>query len=337
MVTADGGIAQRLMRPLAALGLVIAFGTAGYHFLERMSVTDSLYMAVITVTTVGFREVRDLDPPGRVFTIVLILFGVGAFMYTATAVANYVIAGELRGFMGQRRMEKQIERLHDHYIVCGYGRMGRRVAAEFRRESKPLVVVDLDAANIDLAMTNGYLALLGDAGDDTVLKRAGVERARGLVAGMADDAVNLMVVLSARALNDNLFIIARANKDATESKLITAGANRVLLPYGLAGRRIAQMALRPNVVEFLEVVMHDEELELWMEEMVVAIESRLDGCAIGASAIRQVTGVNVVALRQRTGKLIAAPTPDTVLSAGDILVVVGTREQLARLAGMSRT
>ncbi len=326
---------RRLAPPLTMLAGVILFGTVGYVYLERMAPLDALYMAVITITTVGFREVKPLDPAGKVFTTVLILVGVGSFTYFATTIANYFIAGEIKGLLELRKMRAQIKDLQDHFVVCGYGRMGQQVAREFRRENRPLVIVDSDEQAVHAATREGYLAICGDAEDDAVLKSAGVERARGLVAVLDSDAGNLMVTLSARNLNDKLFIVTRSNNEANISKFVAAGADRVLFPHGLGGRRIAQMAIRPHVTEFLELVMHDEDLELWLEELTVAIGSRLDGCAIGDAHIRRETGANIVALRQRTGKLLTAPGPKTVLQAGDILVALGTRQALEALRQMT--
>ena len=335
MADAESGIAQRFTKPLVIFAAVVVFGALGYSMLEDMTFLEALYMAVITVTTVGYGEVRPLHHEGQVFTIILVLVGVGAFTYFATTVANYLIAGEIKGFLTRRKMEQRIRQLSDHFVICGYGRMGQQVAREFKRENQPLVVVEDAEDVVAQAIQAGHLALQGDAQNDEVLRSAGVERARGLVAVLDTDAANLMVTLSARGLSDKLFIVARTNSEMSQSKLIAAGADRVLFPHGLGGRRIAQMALRPNVVEFLEVVMHDEELELWLEEMTVGIESRLDGCAIGGANIRGSTGANVVALRQRTGKLLVAPTPETQTQAGDILVALGTRAQLAALRDLT--
>jgi voltage-gated potassium channel len=335
VIVERGGFGRRLAKPMLALALVICIGGVGYSLLESdWSLLDSLYMSVITVTTVGLREVRTLDAPGRIFTIFLIIFGVGAFTYFATSMANYLIAGELKGYLGQRKMRNKIEQLANHFIICGYGRMGIEVARDFKRERQPIVIVDQSEESVARAAAKGYLALLGDAGDDNVLRQAGIERARGLITVIDDDATNVLVVLTARGLSEKLFIVARANAETTESKLIMAGANRVLWPYGLGGRRMAQMAIRPNVVEFLELVMHDEELELCLEELPIAIESRLDGVAIGPARLREATGANIVAIRQRTGKLLVSPSPDTTLQAGDIVVALGTRAQLNRLQEM---
>lgn len=330
---------RQLRRALALFLIVIVVGAAGYYLIEYprgWSLLDAIYMAVITVSTVGFTEVHEPGDAGRVFTIILILVGVGSFAYLATSVANYLIAGELQGLWSQRRMDKRVAELKDHFIVCAFGRMGSQVADEFKRQRQPLVVIEPGEEASQRASAAGHLIVLGDAGDDNVLRRAGVERARGVVTCLDSDAGNLMVVLSARALNAKLFIVARTNDHHTTSKLMAAGANRVLWPYGLSGRRMAQMALRPNVVEFLEFVMHDEELELWLEEVTIALGSPLEGTAIGLAEVRGKTGAMLVAIRQRTGKMIVAPQPETVLSAGDIAVALGTREQLQRLRAMAQ-
>ncbi len=332
----ERGPIRRLLAPLTLLVAVIAAGSLGYMYLEDLGPIEAVYMSVITVTTVGFREVHPLGPTGQLFTVGLILFGVGAFTYFATSVANYFIAGEIRGLLEQRKMRKEIDQLSDHFIVCGYGRMGQQVAREFQREHRPLVVIDSSESAYHLAVEHGLLAIQGDAEDDEVLKSAGVERARGLVAVLEHDASNLLVTLSARAMNPEIFIGVRTQEEANTSKFYAAGANRVLFPHGLGGRRIAQMAIRPHVTEFLELVMHDEELALWLEELKVAIGSRLDGCAIGEAHIRRQTGANIVALRRRTGELLTTLDASTRLQAGDIIVALGTRKALEALHTLTR-
>jgi voltage-gated potassium channel len=335
MLKPEESFFHRIVKPTLMFFGVLCLGTIGYSVLERLPFLDALFMTVITVTTVGYREVHDLSDPGRIFTIFLIFFGVSAATYFATTVANYLIAGEIKGFLDRRRMQKQIEQLTDHFIVCGYGRMGEQVVREIRREDKPLVIVEKLEAAVDRAAAAGHLVLQGDAEDDNILKVAGVQRAKALVAVLDEDADNLMVIVSARALNEKLYIIARTNREINSHKMIAAGAHRVLFPHALGGRRMAQMAMRPTVAEFLEVVMHDEELELWLEELTIAIGAKLDGLTIGEANIRSLTGANVVALRQRTGKLLAAPTPSTRLQAGDIMVVLGMRSQLNALREMT--
>lgn len=328
---------QLLLPPLSAFVAVTLIGTIGFYVLEgsnrgsRWTLVDALYQAVITVTTVGLTEAHELDQRGRLFTSVLAVFGVAVFTFLATSIAQYLITGELQGIWARRRMDQKIAQLKGHFIICGFGRMGWQVAADLQREKHPVVVIDKAPESLQQAVDIGCLVIDGNAGDDNALLHAGIERARCLLAVIDDDATNVMVTLSARALNEKLFIIARSNIEATEPKLIAAGANRVLSPYGISGRRMAQMALRPNVVEFLEVVTHDRELELWLEEITVALGAVLDGREIGASAIRGRTGANIVAIRTRADKMLVSPPADTRVQAGDILIALGTRAHLTEL------
>lgn len=333
---ASAGIERRILILALLYTALLAFGTSGYELIEGWSFLDSLYMTVITITTVGFNEVHTLSDRGRAFTIVMVVMGVGGFTYALTTVADYLVAGQLGVLLNTRRMKQQIEKLNDHTIVCGFGRVGFQVAGELRRANKPFLIIEEEERAFERAVEADYLAIRGNATNDDVLRSAGIERAKGLLATLGTDAANLMLVLSARALNPNLFIMARANYEATETKLITAGANRVTSPYSISGRRMAQTVLRPNVVDFLDVVMHDEELELWMEDVTVSKTSALHGSAIAKAAIREKTGAYILGLRRGSERFHIAPSPDTVLNADDILVALGTREQLARLLTLTR-
>jgi len=313
-------------------GLITILGGVGYWIIEGWSWLDAFYMAIITVTTVGFGEIYPLSPVGRVFTAVLIVLGVASITYAFSALTNYVIAGELGGILERRRMARQVNSLRDHYIVCGFGRVGHQVCNELKREGQPLVVVDADLPSAEQASSQGYPVVIGDAGDDQVLEEAGIERARGLVAVVDSDASNILVVLSARALNPDLYIVARANLEDTEAKLLRAGADRVISPYSLGGRRIALMLVRPDVVDFLDVVMHDESLELLLEDLTVGHDCVLDQCSIGEARIRKVTGANILGLKREKGKIVISPEASTVLYPGDVLIALGTRQQLEALA-----
>lgn len=325
---------KRVAEAAVLVLLVILIGTGGFLILQpelRAAPVDALYMSVITVTTIGFRELGTPTVASKCFTMVLAILGVGAFLYLITVLTNFVVAGELAKTRSKRRMQQQIAALERHFIVCGYGRTGSQVARELARERRPLVVIDLEERPLERARSDGHFVLQGDAGDDSVLRNAGVLRAQGLISTLDDDAGNLMVVLSARNLNPRLSIVTRANREVSESKLVLAGANRVISPYGITGRRLAQLALRPSVVEFFEFVMHDREVELWMEEATVAIGSSLDGKTLAETDVRQRLSVNVVAVRQRDGRLLVMPHADTRMQAGDTLVALGSRENLGRL------
>jgi voltage-gated potassium channel len=325
---------RRLLNIGLIFGSIIVLGGVGYALIEGWPWIDAFYMAIITVTTVGFAEVHPLTPAGRLFTAVLIMLGVGGITYSFSALTTYVIAGELQGVLETRRMKHQIGSMMEHYIVCGFGRVGYQVCAELKREGHPLVVVDTNQPSIERARAQGYPVVVGNAGDDQVLHEAGVERARGLVAAVDSDAANLLVVLSARALNRELYIVARANFEDTEAKLLRAGADRVISPYSLGGRRMAQMLLRPDVIDFLDVVMHDESLELLLENLTVGSGCALDRCTVGEARIREKTGTNILGLKRQEGGITISPEPSTVLCAGDVLVALGTRRQLQSLAQM---
>ncbi len=327
---------QRIGIVLGIYFLILGSGVVGYHLIEGWSWIDSLYMTVITITTVGFSEVGQLDGAGRIFTIALIFLGVGGFMYTFGTIADYLIAGELSGLLGRRRLKRNLEQMNGHYLVCGFGRVGYQVAKEFSRAGKKVVIVEEKEEVAEQAENQNLIVLKGNANSDDVLKTAGVERAKGLVCTLGTDAANLMLVLSARALNPKLFIVARGNYEATEAKLKIAGADRVISPYSIGGHRMAQVAIRPNVVEFFDVMMHGEKLELMMEDLTISAQSLLDGSTIGTSRVREKTGANIIGLRRKgVEPIIMAPTPDTTLNAEDVLVALGTQDQLNSLKEMS--
>jgi voltage-gated potassium channel len=326
---------RRLLRIVLTFAVIIAFGGVGYAVIEGWSLLDAFYMAVITVTTVGFAEVYPLSRMGKLFTLVLILLGVGGITYAFSALTNYVIAGELGGFLEARRMKQRLAALKDHYVVCGFGRVGQQVCDELVREGRALVVID-DRQDARLRATErGFPVVYGNAGNDQILLEAGIERARGLVAAAGDDAENVLIALSARALNPSLQIVARANAGDTEAKLFRAGANRVILPHRLGGRRMAQIFLRPDVVDFLDFVMHDESLQLFLENMTVRSGCPLDGRTVGEARIRETVGANILGIKRGDG-IIVSPELSTRLAPDDVLVALGTREQLAALARLVR-
>lgn len=328
-------LGRRLLTAGLVFVTIIAIGGVGYVVIEGWSWQDALYMAIITVTTVGYGEVYALSQAGRLFTSMLILLGVGGITYAFGTVADYLIAGEVRGFLEGRKMTRRIGALEGHYIVCGFGRVGQQVCLELHREGRPFVVVEANIDAAEQARAQGYLVVYGDAGDDQILREAGIERARGLVAAVDSDATNLYVVLSARALNRDLTIVTRADSDDTVAKLLRGGADRVISPYSLGGSRMAQLLIRPDVVDFLDVVMHDQSLELFLENVTVEAGSRLDGCTVGEARVRETSGANLLGLKRGEG-IILSPDPSTRLTAGDVLVALGTRDQLQSLAQLFR-
>lgn len=321
---------------IALLALTLLLGTLGFVLLAGYPPLDALYMTVITVSTVGFGEVHPLPPAGRVLVIVLIVTGLGLVTYTLGSLGGLLLEGHFRRILGRRMMQRELDALRDHYIVCGYGRMGQTVARELAREQKPHVVVTNDRLQVDALLDEGRPAVLGDATEDATLLAAGVTRARGLVAVVSSDVDNLYITLSARELtrrdNPSLYILTRASDENVVRKLERAGANRVLSPYEIGGRRLAQALLRPTVFDYMEILFHDREGELVVEELPVPEESRLAGRSLRESGLRRDYDLIVIGLLDAEKRMVFNPRPDHVIRAGDTLIVLGRREQASRLA-----
>lgn len=317
----------RLRVAAALVALVLIGGSLGYWALG-LSLTDAVYQTVTTVTTVGFREVGEFGTGEKVFTIVLIVVGVGTVLYTFTLGVQMIVDGELGRIFGRRRMDKQIADLRDHVVLCGWGRVGRAVAADLEREGRHVVVVDSDASRLsDVTIPK----IVGDATLDSTLRAAGIDRARALIAALADDADNLFVTLSGRSINPSLFIVARARQDESIAKLARAGADRVVNPQELGAARMASFVVRPNVAEFVDVVMHERSMEFRMQEVEIPDGSPLDGRTLREARLRDACGALVLALRNADGSFTTNPDLDTVLRTHHILIAVGTELDLRRL------
>ena len=307
--------------------LVVIGGTVGYLMLG-LSFIDALYQTVITLTTVGFREVGDFDTRLKIFTIALIVVGVGTVLYTFTLGVQMVVEGQLREILGRRRMDKKIAGLSGHVVICGWGRVGRSVALDLEREGHHVVIIDSDpdrVAGVTLP------TIVGDATQDTTLRAAGIERAHSLVAALAADADNLFVTLSGRSINPALFIVARARQDESIAKLTRAGADRVVNPQELGAGRIASYIVRPHVAEFVDVVMHERSLEFRLQEVPIAASSPLLGRTLGQADLSAVGGALVLALRTADGSFVTNPSAATELQTGQVLIAVGTAHDLHRL------
>lgn len=331
----DRGIRGRITFLAAAMFTVTLGGTFGYMLIEGWTFLESLYMTVISLSTVGFSEVKPLSEPGRFFTIGLIVLGVGAVAYLFGSVGEYLISEDIRGTFRKRAMQKQIDQLNDHYIVCGFGRVGAQVVEDLSHEEAQVLVIESDDQALD-RIGSEVLYLVGDGAEDETLLQAGIKRARGLVAATGDDATNLMITLTARNLNSDLVIVARSNQPSTEPKMLQAGASQVMSPYLITGRRIATQLLHPSVISFLDVVMHSGDLELWLEEIAVKEDSEIVGKTLRELEVRGRTGVNVLAIRtEKEGRPILNPPTGTKLVEGSVLIGLGTREQLAELIKMA--
>jgi voltage-gated potassium channel len=322
---------NRLILALISFVALILVGASGYHWLEGMSVVDSLYMTVITVSTVGFGEVRQLSPYGRMFTIGLILGGGGIAAYSVSVTAEFFMSGEWSKFLEIRRRSRMRSKLSNHIIICGFGRVGRRVAEELTQEGAPFIVVDSDPDRVASAEAHGYICMLGNAANERTLKDAGIDSSRALVATVNSDAENVFIVLTARSLSADLQIIARANYEDSEPKMIRAGANRTIVPYTISGKRMVTMLMRPSVADFLDEVAHVGGLELLLEQVKVEANSPLANKTIAEANLRKKLGVTILACRHTDGKFDTHPGPQTLIDPNGLLLVLGTREQLRDL------
>ncbi len=317
----------RLRVATAMMALVFVGGTVGYWLLG-LSPIDSAYQTVTTVSTVGFRELGEFGAAEKIFTMVLIIVGVGTVLYTFTLGVQMVVEGQIREIVGRRRMDKKIADLRGHVVLCGWGRVGRAVADDLEREGRYVVVVDSDATRVaDVTLPT----IVGDATHDATLRAAGIERAHALVAALAHDADNLFVTLSGRSLNPALFIVARARQDESIDKLTRAGADRVVNPQELGAARMASFVARPHVAEFIDVVMHERSMEFRMQEVEIPANSPLDGRTLREANLRQESGTLVLAVRDAAGAFTTNPEPDIVLHANHIVIAVGTEADLRRL------
>jgi len=327
-------IVRRLRFIGAALALVVLAGTTGFHFIEGWPWFDGFYMVVTTLTTIGYQEVHPLSFAGRVFNIFVISAGVLLAFLAIGALTHALLEFELRSFFGKRRMERDISRLSDHYIICGAGRVGRSAARELARKPVPFVVIEQNEAKA-ARFADEWLTVIGDATQEQTLRDVHIERARGLVAATTTDATNLYIVLTARGLNPKLQIIARASEEDAEKHLRTAGADSVVSPYLFAGQRIAQSFLRPHVVSFLDTATTHLGMDLEIGEIVVGPDSPFAGKTIGTSRIRQDRGVIVLAIKRDSGMRFN-PTPDDRIQPGDCLIAMGEPSQLRHLEEVAR-
>ncbi len=328
MSPASSRFPNRFILAFVTFLALILVGTSGYHWLEGMSIVDALYMTVITISTVGFGEVRALSPTGRMFTITLILGGGGLAAFSVTVAVDFIMSGQWRVYWNTRRRFRMLSELSEHVIVCGFGRVGRHVAEELAAENVPFIVIDTDEDRVAHAQKRGYLTIIGNAANETLLQKVGIERARAMVAAVDSDAENVFITLTARSLNPNIYIIARANYEDSEPKLISAGANRTMMPYHISGKRIVTMLVRPSVADFLDEVVHAGGLELFLEEVHVQPGSALAGKTISEAQVRNQIGVTVLACRTQAGEFDTRIGPETTLQPGGLLIVLGTREQL---------
>ena len=328
---------KRIKWAIIFLLSVFIIGIGGYMVIEGWNFFDSLYMVVITLATVGFGETHPLTFHGRIFTIVLILVWAGIGFYALSSIIQPIIEGEIRKVLGRKKLEKEIRNLKDHYIVCGFGRMGSYISQELRNASVSYIIIEKDEHLREKLERENYLYLYGNASEDEVLIEAGVKKARGLVAVVASDADNVYITLTARQLNPNLFILARSTNESSERKLQQAGANKVISPYQMGAVRMVQAILRPAVVDFIEIAFHGKSMELQCEEFLVKPNSSLVGSSLQEAEIRKNLGVIIVAIKETSGKMVFNPSRDVRINAGDTLITLGEKKDLIRLEKILQT
>ena len=320
----------KLIYPVVVISGVVSYGTIGYMLIEDWNFIDSLYMTVITLTTVGYGEVHTLSDAGRIFSVVLMLSGVGAMFYALGVGAKILLEGEIREILGRKRLSKKIENLKNHYIICGFGRMGSIICRELEQNKSTYVIIEGNP-EVVATMDADMLVLQGDATQDSVLKEAGIDRAKGLISVLSSDANNLYVVLSARGLNQNLRIVARASEEGAEQKLKRAGANSVVSPYFIGGLRIAHTLIKPAVVDFIEFATRGENIELQMEEIKVPEGSKVINQNLDESGIGKNFGIIIVAIKRESEEMEFNPKSTCRIQKGDTLIAMGKTKQLNKL------
>jgi voltage-gated potassium channel len=311
--------------------LVILIGVTGYMTIEHWGFLDALYMTVTTFTTVGYSEVHEVSDLGRMFTIFFIIIGVMYFLYIAGVIVQFMVEGQIRTILGRRSLDKKIDRLKNHYIVCGYGRIGKTLCTILKRKAVDLVVIEKDQDIIPVMVENKIIYISGDAGDETNLIKAGIRHAKGLIAVLATDTDNVFLVLTARQLNPDLYIMANASHNESKPKLLAAGANRVELPYDMGAVSMAQRIIRPTVTNFLNLALAQKRKDIQMEEIPVSPSSELVNVMLKDSGIRQQFNLIIIAVKKPDDSMLFNPSFEAVIESGDTVIAVGQEENLKKL------
>ena len=315
---------KKIIAGVLILFIILVFGSLGYMIIEETNLTDALYMTVISITTVGFAEVIPLSPAGKYFTIFLIFGGVGFFLYIVSLITEAMLEGGLHTFLGRRNMEKRMAAMKDHYIVCGFGRIGKVISKILHENRRTFVIIENNPDEIKAIEELGYLVLQGDSTNDDILQKAHIMGAKALIAVTSSDADNVYIILSARGLKSDIYILARSSgKKGAETKLLRAGANKVFSPYEIGARRMAQSLVRPTVIDFIDLTVHEGELGLRLEELRVSDKASFVNKSLMESGIRSEFDLIVVAIKRLKGEMLFNPSPNTEILSGDILVVLG--------------
>jgi voltage-gated potassium channel len=322
---------SRFRLAVVLLGVIILYGVLGYMLIEGWNLLDAFYMVIITISTVGYTEVHPQSAAGRIFTSTLIVVGVATMLYGFGVFAETLADNAFGNYRRQRQLERSLNQLRDHFILCGYGRIGTEIVAEFEDHKVPYAVIDQTEEAVERLRAEGRLHLEGDASSEELLKQAGIERARGLISAVDSDERAVYIVLAARALNPDLYIIARAGRPESIRRLELAGATRTISPYQMAGHRIAELAVRPALVDVLDTL-HHGELGIGVEEMLVGPDMAAAGKTAAEAGLLDPSAAKLLALRRRDGTLYVSPSSDLRLEEGDLLIALGSEAQLLKTA-----
>ena len=322
---------KQVVISIASAVLLILTGTLGYMLLEGWDPIDALYMTVITLATVGYKEIHPMNRMGQIYTMILIVVGVGFFLYVAGTVIQFMVEGRIRILLGRRKLDRKIARLKNHYIVCGFGRIGSVICRRLQNEGSSLVVIEKNGKRIEQLEQEGILYINGDASDEANLVQAGINHAEALIAALGTDTDNVFLVLTARQLAPELKIIARASNEKAKSKLLAAGASMVESPYEMGAATMAQRVIRPTVTSFFDLAFAQSNADIQMEEIPVTVESRLNGLILQESGIRQDFNLIIIAIKQANGQMLFNPSYEARITAGDTVIAVGERSNLKRL------
>lgn len=323
-------LTSKLKIALLILFTVFIVGTIGFHFIEKWSFIDSFYVTVTTLSTVGYGDFTPRTAEGKFFTVFIIIFGVGTMFYSLVLMAETFVEARLRSLLGRGKLEKTIEKMNNHYIICGGGRIGFLICRELIAGKMPCVVIDNNPEVIQRAQDEGFICFKGDATQDKVLIAAGIKRAKGIVCVLPSDAENLYVILTAKELNQQIYIMSRSEEEESEHRLIRAGADRVMSPYTLGGMRMAMAILRPAMLDFIEITTRRQSLELRMEEISVCKGSPIISLSLEESGIRQRYGLIIVAVKKDSGKMIFNPMANYIIAEGDRLIAMGEDENVKK-------
>jgi voltage-gated potassium channel len=307
------------------------FGTSGYMIIEGWDVIDSMFMTTITLATVGYSEVNKISAEGRIFTVLLIIFGVSLFLYVAGNTMQFLVEGRIRVILGRRKLEKTIAKLSNHFIICGYGRIGRGLCQYLLQKNLKVLIVEKDPERIPIMEADNVPYIIGEANEEENLEKAGIAKAKGLLSVLGSDPDNVFVVLISKQLNPDVFVVARANQEMAKKTLESAGADKVVSPYDLGARRMAHAILRPTVIHFLELAFADRATDINFEEIPVAADCKLVNTTLMASKIRQNLDVLIIAIKKSNGRMEFNPRPDSLIEEGDTIITVGQEANLKEL------